>query len=396
MSVTCNEHIWPPSPKDSRTRRGAGEATRDTPVQGIQAAPRWLGRYLQSGPQWSSFAATKETRLARKKLSETVKSPQYDSAPRNRESRRPTFIFVGPGRAGSSWFSEVLRDHPDIFVPPNRATFFFDQHYQMGVQWYESFFSGAKGRIAGEVCETYLASREALQRIRDYEPDMRVICCLRNPYQRAISSWRFFGRNGLGQPTLVAQAERYPAVIAAGYYATQLQLVNSLFDRRRVLTFLYEEVASDPRSVVRRLYSFIGVDPEFIPKSLNRRINANGRPRSRLLARLVNDVHAHTWGTSRIASNAVGNLKRIRPLRRLVQVALYAEERRPPDWRSLLQEFPDGVISRYEQEITRLEQMLGRDLSSWRAGDRACAVPALTSGEATDSASRSSAGSCRP
>jgi hypothetical protein len=290
-------------------------------------------------------------------------------------SRHPTFIFVGPGRAGSSWFAEILREHPDVFVPPNRGTFFFSQHYEMGVRWFESFFGAARDRVAGEVCEDYLARPEALARIRDYDPDMRIICCLRNPYERAISSWRFFNRNGLGQPTLVEQAKRYDAVIDGGYYATQLQIVHSLFRCERVLIFLFDDVASNPRSVVRRLYSFIGVDPEFAPESLHRRINTNGRARSPVLARVVNNIHALSWGTSRLASNAMGNLKRIRPLRRLVQMALYADDRQPLGWRGLLQEFPDDVIARYEREITALEQMLGRDLSSWRAGSSRNAAP---------------------
>jgi hypothetical protein len=260
-------------------------------------------------------------------------------------------------------------------VPPNRATFFFTQHFGMGVHWYEEFFAHAGQRVAGEICEEYLSSAEALERIHDYAPDMHLICCLRNPYERAISSWRFFGRNGLGEPTLVAQAERYPAVIDGGFYATHLQTMYSLFRKEQVLTFFFEDLAADPRGVVRRLYAFIGADPEFIPGSMHKRINGNGRPRSTLLARLVHDIHALSWGTSRTASNAIGNLKRVRPLRRLVQMALYAEDRRPLRWQKLMSEFPDEVIARYEGEISGLERMLGRDLSSWRAASAARLVP---------------------
>jgi hypothetical protein len=283
----------------------------------------------------------------------------------------------------------MLREHPDVFIPPNRATFFFTQHHRMGVPWYEAFFAGAGGRVAGEACEEYLSSAEALRRIREYDPQMRLICCLRNPYERALSSWRFFGRNGLGEATLVAQAERHPAVIEGGYYATHLRLASSLFPGHQILTFFFEDVASDPRAVTRRLYEFIGVDPEFVPPSLHQRINANGRARSRALARLVHDLHAHTWGTSRIVSNAVGQLKRIGPLRRLVQTALYSEQRQSLPWQDLLSQFPADVVARYEREISDLERMLGRDLSAWHAMDSRARGP-------SDNASRSIAGSCRP
>lgn len=254
-----------------------------------------------------------------------------------------------------------------MFVPPNRATFFFTQHYAMGTRWYEEFFAHAGERVPGEICEEYLESAAALERIHDYAPEVRLICCLRNPYERAISSWRFFGRNGLGEPTLVAQAKRYPAVIEGGYYSTHLQTIYSLFRKEQVLPFFFEDLAADPGGIARRLFAFIGADPEYIPASLHRRINGNGRPRSPFLARLVHDLHALSWGTSRTASNAIGNLKRVRPLRRLVQMALYAEDRRPLRWQKHMAEFPDEVISRYEQEITGLERMLDRDLSTWHA-----------------------------
>lgn len=298
--------------------------------------------------------------------------------------RRPTFLFIGPGRAGSSWFHEILREHPEVFVPPNKGTFFFSQHYRKGLAWYEPFFAGARQPVVGEVCEDYLATAGALARAKDYDPGIRLICCLRNPYERALSSWRFFARNGRDLPTLAAQVQRDPWVCEQGCYATQLQIARSLFGDDQILIFMFEELASNPRSVARRLYRFIGANPEFVPQSLHQRVNGSSRPRSRLLAGLVHDVHLHSWGTSRIVSNTIGQIKRVRPLRRLVQTALYAEGSHSENWRELLAEFPEEMVTLYEREISALEQMLGRDLSSWHAKSP------------SGSASRSSADSCRP
>ena len=216
----------------------------------------------------------------------------------------PAFIFIGPSKAGSSWFFEILREHPQVFVPLNKATFFFTNYYAQGISWYESFFSKAgPGRVKGEVCHDYLASPDALSRIVQYRPDMRVICCLRNPYERALSSWRFFGRNGMDQPTLAGQAERNPAVFEEGYYATHLTCLRAIFPQDQILIFLFEELARTPESVSRRLYEFLGVDWKFIPPSLHKRVNVNARPRSRLLARLAQYVHEQSWKRSRAVSN---------------------------------------------------------------------------------------------
>jgi hypothetical protein len=253
-------------------------------------------------------------------------------------------------------------------VPPNKATFFFCNHYDKGIPWYEGFFSRPwRARAVGEVCHDYLASPEAMRRIREYRPDMRLICCLRNPYERALSMWRFFGRNGVDQPTLVAQAADDPGVFGQGNYATQLAYLRSIFGENQVLVFFFEELASDPASVARRLYEFIGVNPNFTPPSLSKRVNVNAKPRSRLLARLVLHVPGQSWNGSLIFSNLVGRIKRIKPLRRMVRAALYKERRDTHDWREHLGDFPSHVISQYEREIHALEMMFEKNLSNWHA-----------------------------
>jgi hypothetical protein len=255
-----------------------------------------------------------------------------------------------------------------VFVPLNKGTAFFSRFYDKGIDWFEQFFaSAAPGQVAGEICEEYLSSPEAIQRIRDYRPDMRLICSLRNPYERAISSWRFYGRNGVQEPTLIAQAERNPQVFFYGYYATQLQFVQSLFPPEQLLIFLFEELSADPPGVARRFYEFIGVDPNFSPPSLRKRVNVNGRPRWPLLAKIVHRIHERSWGPSRTFSNLVGRLKSVRPVRHAVRTILYDERAQSTDWRSLICEFPDHVVARYEEEISSLERLLNRDLSAWRA-----------------------------
>ena len=280
----------------------------------------------------------------------------------------PSFLFIGPSKAGSSWFFEILREHPHVFVPNNKATFFFSAYYEQGIGWYESFFAKAKGReVCGEVCHDYLASRESLYRIRDYRSDMRVICCLRNPYERALSSWRFFRRNGMDEPTLAAQAIRYPTVFEEGYYATHLSELRKIFPDEQILLFFFEELAGDPEGVVRRLYDFVGVASDFRPPSIHARINVNATPRCRLLARVAQNVHQQSWKKSRMFSNFIGAVKRIKPFRRLVRSALYSESLPAPDWRKHLNEFPPRVVRRYECEIALLEAMLKRDLTHWHA-----------------------------
>jgi hypothetical protein len=287
---------------------------------------------------------------------------------------------VGASRSGSSWFFEALREHPQIFVPPNKGTLYFSRFYDLGVAWYEGFFPAKPtGRIVGEVCEHYLSSAEALARIRDYRRDVRLICCIRNPYERALSAWRFFIRNGVGQPSLSAEGAQRPDIFSNGYYATQLTVMRELFPAEQILVIPYDDLVTSAATVARTLYEFVGADPDYVPSTLNRRINANARPRSRILAHVVHNLHMRSWGSSRWLSNAVGMIKRLRPVRRLVTSLLYREEPQSSAWFACLGEFPEGVVARYEAEISAVEKMLGRSLSHWHAP---IGASRLTDGEA--------------
>jgi hypothetical protein len=291
--------------------------------------------------------------------------------------RRPSFLFVGASKSGSSWFFEILREHPRVFVPANKATFFFSDYYARGIAWYDAFFVKAPHASAiGEVCHDYLVSPEALRRIRAYRPDMRLVCCLRNPYARALSSWRFFRRNGMDQPTLAAQGERDPSVFDQGYYATQLSVLHSIFPKDQVIIFFFEELSAAPESVVQRLYEFIGVEADFRPPSLYKRVNVNAQPRSRIAARLVQYIHKQSWKRSHYLSNLIGQIKQIRTLRRFVRVTLYKETESSADWREHIGDFPDEIVARYESEICELEKMLGKDLTEWRAPSLRAGNPA--------------------
>ena len=290
------------------------------------------------------------------------------SRPVGRKLVRPAFLFVGTGRAGSNWAFEILNEHPSVVLPKNKGTFYFNRNFDRGVRWYESFFrSNGSNGVAGEVCEDYLSDVDAIARIYEYRHDMRIICCLRNPYERAISHWKFFDRNGVAEETLIEQGRRRPDLYYLGFYATQLQVLLKLFPKNQVLVYLYDDLIADPETVVSSIYRFIGVDQNFVPRSTRVLVNAGAEPRVRVVARIVHEVHMHSWGRSRLVSNFTGTVKRFRLLRDSLKVALYKKPRRAGDWLGSLSQFPSDILLRYDREILELENLLERNLSHWKA-----------------------------
>ena len=56
----------------------------------------------------------------------------------------PTFLYIGAPKAGSSWLYEILREHPEVFVPTAKDTQFFDYYFDKGFDWYLSHLGGER------------------------------------------------------------------------------------------------------------------------------------------------------------------------------------------------------------------------------------------------------------
>ncbi len=129
------------------------------------------------------------------------------------------FLIIGAQKAGTTSLFEYMRRHPQIHMPPEKEVYFFnsDRAYERGRDWYLTvMLKGAPPRaVCGEATAEYLAvppyndtaasdsedstassnSTEPLEeivprRIKEFFPDVKLICVLRDPVARAYSHYR--------------------------------------------------------------------------------------------------------------------------------------------------------------------------------------------------------------
>jgi hypothetical protein len=98
----------------------------------------------------------------------------------------------------------------------------------------------------------------------------------------------------------------------------------------------------------------------------------------------VQYIHTQSWKRSHYLSNLIGQIKQIGPLRHFVRATLYKETESSSDWREHIREFPVDIVSRYESEIGRLENMLGKDLTDWHAPPLSFVDPARVVSPSSD------------
>jgi Sulfotransferase domain len=176
-------------------------------------------------------------------------------------SRLPNFLYVGPDKAGSSWLHEMLLKHPDVYLTPAKDLYFFDRYYDRGLLWYAAQFRDARDEaIVGEVCQDYLFHPEAAARIRDTLGPVRIMVSLRDPVERAWSSYLYMRKHGIGPDTFAEALRARPELLEHGRYATGLDRFLMLFPRDHMHVALFDDLVADPQRFLDGVTEFLGID----------------------------------------------------------------------------------------------------------------------------------------
>ncbi len=268
------------------------------------------------------------------------------------------FIFVGPSKTASTWVFDILRSHPEVFVPAAKDIYFFDRYYEKGLAWYESFFPVTnKVLIRGELSHDYFSNTKAIQRIYAYNPNMKLICCLRNPFDRAYSSFQHRQRLGLAKASFAEDILHAQEVENEGLYNTHLSNIFSLFRRDDVLILDFDDLTVSPKLFAQQIYQFLQVDSNFEPSSLNTKVNQARDSRSVLLSRLIKLVAVLVRNLG--FANLVGRIKHSKFVNRLIYKQ--AEKKQ----HGVVVAYPSNLINRYNDELRNLSHLLGRSYAKW-------------------------------
>ncbi len=154
-----------------------------------------------------------------------------------------------------------------------------------GVRWLEetsltdeatycASFDGVRGeRAVGEVSPRYMVTPQAASRIAATIPEVKIVAVLRDPTERAFSSFVSLRRDGIEPEadfrTALADESRRLEIgwslgryVAAGLYAVQLEPYFSAFPKERIRIYLHDDLRDDPVELQHDLHRFLGVAPE--------------------------------------------------------------------------------------------------------------------------------------
>lgn len=293
------------------------------------------------------------------------------------ESLKIDFIGIGAAKSGTTWLADNLRNHPEIFIPEKKELIYFNkmmpykettQNYRYGkpIDWYHSFFKNAgPNRIKGEFSPQYFTSLEAVKKIYQYNPDIKLLVMLRNPVEVAFSSYFYFIQIGEIKPISFNDAiKKYDWVLNSGCYFKYLKRYFEQFPGKSIKILLFDNVTKKPEVLYKEALDFLSLN-EFYPDSLYRTSNKTKKNKYQFLNFFItssrNFIHKH-------------NLRFLIPVLRYSGISSIAEylrdhfnivskgvkKRYDGDTKKMLQDY-------YLSDINQVENLIDMDLSHWKA-----------------------------
>ncbi len=303
--------------------------------------------------------------------------------------KTPDFFIVGQPKAGTTALYEMLRRHPQIFMPDGKEPWYFARELHertpprpegtpATLDQYLALFAAADGgQRVGEASALYLWSRTAAGGIAEVAPEARIIAILREPASLLRSLHLQFVETyveteaDLGKALSLEEARRqgrqvprysyWPRALMYSEhvrYVEQLRRYQERFGRERMLVLVYDDFRADNATTVRQVLRFLDVDDQVPLEAIE--ANPTVRARSQRLNELV---HAVSVGRGPLSLTVKGAIKALTPtrLRRrardAVQRHLVFGEPSPPD-----AELMAKVRRRFAPEVEALSEYLGRDL----------------------------------
>lgn len=188
----------------------------------------------------------------------------------------PDFVGVGVQKGGTSWWYELLLEHPGVYsrpgIPKERhflTRFCTEPFGPAQVTDYHGWFPRLPGTITGEWTPDYFAYPWVAPLLARSAPDARVLVLVRDPVERFRSGLSFRLRSGAPHTSsTVADA------VLQGFYARHLRRLYQSVPADQILVQQYERCRADPAGELAKTYAFLGLDP-FDPPELRREVNVS-------------------------------------------------------------------------------------------------------------------------
>jgi len=264
----------------------------------------------------------------------------------------PTFFIIGAAKCGTTSLHRYCAEHPEIAMSSEKEPMCFEPpHWEERLAEYDDLFEEEAG-VRGEASTAYAAYPwvpEIPDRIKATVPDALIIYCVRDPVDRMLAHYAQFvwDRMPIGPfDKLMDNLEdpmNMPVWISR--YATQYERWVERFGADRVLVLEQRDLLTNRDEVMRRVFTYLGVDPGFTSPRWDEQHNTAGE-------------HRMPTDFARRLGRHASLAERIPGLRSLV--------RRPVPKPAMTPEQHGRVLALLKPEAERFQAMTGIAIDHWK------------------------------
>jgi hypothetical protein len=294
----------------------------------------------------------------------------------------PNFFIAGFAKSGTTSLYHYLKQHPKIYMSPVKEPHFFshgereleifkgpkiDLNHIKDLPDYCALYNGVRDETAIGEASCSNSGKRACERIRKYVPHAKIVFILRHPADKIYSQFQHL-RNNLIEPCdelvdainheLSGGREDWAHFLRYchnTFFYDKMKYYFECFPAEQIRIYLYEDWSANPEFVLKDIFTFLGVDPDY-KIDTSKRHNVRNIPISKNFIIFFNNRFL------RNAAKLAIPLRTGRDFLKYVHDRVLYKKAKPmdPSLRSFLTEH-------FKDDILDTQELIGRDLSHWLA-----------------------------
>jgi len=190
-------------------------------------------------------------------------------------------MIVGAQKAGTTSLLRYLGEHPACkshhqkefayFLTPK----WYEQDYNNAYEKYFTNLSPKDTDLLLAKSATLYMSEEGISHLQSHNPACKIIFILRNPIDRAYSSYLMeknagtvnFEFDHIGEIIEQKSGWEYRIFIEFGIYFSQLKTIYKYFSTDQVKVIIYNDLKNDSLLLCKEIFTWLRIDNQFCPQT---------------------------------------------------------------------------------------------------------------------------------
>jgi hypothetical protein len=292
----------------------------------------------------------------------------------DKEKLKPNLFIVGAAKCGTTSLANILANHNQVFMSEVKEPHYFPSKYRKIPlngpgdrkefihnlnEYLDLYKNSSRQKYLLDATVDHLYFKECAKDIYNFNENSKIIIMLRDPSERAFSSYKHLLRENREKFNFVGSLELEEKRIKsnwgilwryteAGFYYNSVKEYINVFGNTNVKVIFSDDFSNNQEKVLTDLYNWLDIAPD---KSLDHdKFNKGGKPSFKLKVLLrLKKIKILKWAG-----------KKIIPNRKYQEFVRNNTSDISMDYRTTCY-----LKQLFYEDIVKLEKLLNKDLSKW-------------------------------